>query len=138
MVSFRSYPTRKTKFQKNCKKIQKIRKYRYGFIAIQNRQEKSEKETNSKLSFSFVPTRRVIENSEKIAKKFKIQKNTITNSFQVKVGWKRMRKREIKITVPFRSCRTRVIKFQKKQRKNSKNQKVPLWLHFKPKQDGKG
>ena len=22
--------------------------------------------------------------------------------------------------------------------KNSENQKIPLWLHFKPKQDGKG
>ena len=72
--------------KKNSKKIQKIRKYHYGFISIQNRKEKSEKETESKLSFRFVPTRRVIENSEKIAKKFKILKNTITNSFQAKVG----------------------------------------------------
>ena len=86
MVSFRSYPTRSRKFQKNSKKIQKIRKYHYGFISIQNRKEKSEKETESKLSFRFVPTRRVIENSEKIAKKFKILKNTITNSFRAKVG----------------------------------------------------
>ena len=121
MVSFRSYPTRNRIFQKNSKKIQKIRKYRYGFISIQNRQEKSEKETKSKLSFRFVPTHRVIENSEKIAKKFDILKNTIMNSFQAKVGWKRIRKREIKITVPFRSYPTRVIKSQKKQRKNSKN-----------------
>ena len=72
MVSFRSYPTRNRKFQKNSKKIQKIRKYHYGFISIQNRKEKSEKKTKSKLSFRFVPTRRVRENSEKIAKKFKI------------------------------------------------------------------
>ena len=72
MVSFRSYPTRNRKFQKNSKKIQKIRKYHYGIISIQNRKEKSEKETKSKLSFRFVPTRREIENSEKIAKKFKI------------------------------------------------------------------
>ena len=72
MVSFRSYPTRNKKFQKNSKKIQKIKKNHYGVISIQNRKEKSEKETKSKLSFRFVPTRRVIENSEKIAKKFKI------------------------------------------------------------------
>ena len=72
MVSFRSYPTRNIKFQKNSKKIQKIKKYHYGVISIQNRKEKSKKETKSKLSFRFVPTRRVIENSEKIAKKFKI------------------------------------------------------------------
>ena len=88
MVSFHSYPTRNRIFQKNSKKIQKIRKYRYGFISIQNWKEKSEKETKSKLSFRFVPTQRVIENSEK-------------------------------------------------QQKNSKNQKIPLWLHFNPKQEGK-
>ena len=71
MVSFRSYPMRNRKFQKNSKKIQKIRKYHYGVISIQNRMEKSEKETKSKLSFRFVPTRRVSENSKKIVKNFK-------------------------------------------------------------------
>ena len=155
MVSFRSYPTRNRIFQKNSRKIQKIRKYRYGFISIQNMQENSEKETNSKLSFCFVPTRRVIENSEKIAKKFKIKKkqhykfissqsrlekdekernknyrsisflpdacyklpkkiakkfkklkSTVMATFQAKIGRKRIRKREIKITVPFRSYPT--------------------------------
>ena len=29
--------------KKNCEKIQKIRKYRYGFISIQNRLEETEK-----------------------------------------------------------------------------------------------
>ena len=43
--------------------------------------------------FRFVSTRRVIENSKKIAKKFK---NTIMASFQAKIGWKRQRKRENK------------------------------------------
>ena len=33
------------------------------------------------------------ENSKKITKKLK---NTIMNSFQAKIGWKKMRKREIK------------------------------------------
>ena len=32
-VSFRSYPTRIRKFQKNFKKIQKLKKYHYGFIS---------------------------------------------------------------------------------------------------------
>ena len=41
-----------------------------------------------------VPTRRVIENYKKIAKKFK---NTITASSQAKTGWKRQRKRKNKI-----------------------------------------
>ena len=41
-----------------------------------------------KISLRFVPTRRVIENSNKIAKKFK--KTTIYHympSFQAKIGW---------------------------------------------------
>ena len=40
-----------------------------------NRLEKAEKERKKKLSFRSVPTRRVIENSKKIAKKFKKLKN---------------------------------------------------------------
>ena len=72
MVSFCSYPTRNRKFQKNSKKIQKIKKYYYGFISIRNRLETSEKERESKLSFRFVPIRGVTENFKKIAKKFKI------------------------------------------------------------------
>ena len=43
-VPFRSYPTRNKKFQKNNKKIQKIKKYNNGFISIQNWLEKDEKE----------------------------------------------------------------------------------------------
>ena len=48
---------------------------------------------NQKLSFRFVPTRRVEENSKK---KFKKLKNTIVDSFQAKIDWRRMRKRENK------------------------------------------
>ena len=40
---FCSYPTRNRKFQNNSKKIQKIKKYHYGFISSQNRSEKAEK-----------------------------------------------------------------------------------------------
>ena len=43
-----------------------------------------------KVSFRFVPTRREIENSKTIAKKFKKLKNTIIAPFQAKIGWKRM------------------------------------------------
>ena len=60
---------RNRKLHKNCKKTQKTKKYHYGDISSQNRSEKSEKETKRKLSFRFVPTRPVIENSEKIEKK---------------------------------------------------------------------
>ena len=40
-ISVRSYPTRNRKFQKNSKKIQKIKKYQYGFISSQSRLEKA-------------------------------------------------------------------------------------------------
>ena len=39
------------------------------------------------------------------------------NTFQAKIGWKRMRQREIKIFVPFRSYPTRNTKFQKNSQK---------------------
>ena len=51
---------------------------------------------------------------KKLAKKFKKLKSTIMATFQAEIGRKRIRKREIKITVPFRSCQTRVIKLKKK------------------------
>ena len=54
------------------------------------------KTENEKLSFRFVPTRRVIENSKKIANKLKKLKNTIMASFQDKIGWIRQIKRENK------------------------------------------
>ena len=56
------------------------------------------------------------------------------NSFQDKIGCKRMRKREIKMIVPFLSYPTRNRKFEK----NSKNLKIPLGLQYKPKQVEKG
>ena len=45
------------------------------------------------------------------------------NSFQAKISWKRMRKIEIKIFVPFRSYPMRTTKFQKNSQKiqNIKN-----------------
>ena len=58
--------------------------------------ELAEKERIKILSFRFVPTRREIESSKKIAKKFKYLKNTVIASFQAKIGWKRQRKREYK------------------------------------------
>ena len=58
--------------------------------------EKDEKGRKLKLSLRFVPARRVIENSKKIAKKLEKLNNTILASFQAKIGWKRMRKRENK------------------------------------------
>ena len=42
-VPFRSYLTHNRHFQKNCEKIQKIKKYHYGFVSIQNRLVEAEK-----------------------------------------------------------------------------------------------
>ena len=92
------------------------------------------KRENKKLSFRFVPAQCVTKNSKKITKKFKKLKNTIINSFQVKIGWKWMRKREIKIIVSFRSVPTRCIteNSQKGPKKYKKIKKIPLYLHFMP------
>ena len=57
-VPFRSYPTRNTNFERNSKKIQKIKKYHYGIISVQNRLEEAEKNRKEKSLFRFVPTRR--------------------------------------------------------------------------------
>ena len=74
--------------------------------------------------FRFVLARWLIENSKKITKKFKKLKNTIKNSFEAKIGWKKMRKRETKIIVPFCSVPTRcVIENSIKIVKNSKKKK---------------
>ena len=49
-----------------------------------------------KKSFLCVSTRLGIENVKKIAEKFKKLENTIIASFQAKISWERLRKRENK------------------------------------------
>ena len=73
------------------------------------------------MSFRFVPTQRVKENSKKIAKIFKKLENPIMASFQAKIGGERPRKRKIKIFFPFPSDRTGNRKFQKKIRNSKKS-----------------
>ena len=71
----------------NCKKIQKIKKYYYGFLSSKiglKRPRKRENNNYRSVPFRFVPTRREIENSKKIAKKFQKLKNIIIDSFQAK------------------------------------------------------
>ena len=59
-------------------------------------------------------------------------------SFQVKIGWKRQRKRENKNYRSVTLLPDGLEKIPKRQQKNSKNLKIPLWLLFKLKQVGKG
>ena len=59
------------------------------------RPRKGEKKKKKK-SFECVPTRSIIKNSKKIAKKLKKLENTIIVSFQAKIGQERLRKREKK------------------------------------------
>ena len=55
IVPFRSYQPRNRKFQKNGKKIQKIRKHHYGFIPSENRLENTEKERKKNRFDEFLP-----------------------------------------------------------------------------------
>ena len=65
--------------------------------------------------FCFVPAQCVIENYKKITKKFK---NTIKNSFQAKIGWKKMRKRDKNYrSILFRSYPMLKRKFHKNSKK---------------------
>ena len=69
------------KFQKKRTKSKKTKKYHCGFIYEQNRLENAKKEGKQKLSFRFVLSRRVIENSKQLKKKFRKFENTIVASF---------------------------------------------------------
>ena len=106
MVPFRSHPTVRENSKKKNKKIRKNKIYHYGNISSQNRLKRLRK-----LSFRYVPTRRVKENSQKIAKKLK---NTIMESFQAKIVWKWLLSF---CSVPTRSVRTNYKKIAKKFKK---------------------
>ena len=56
-------------------------------------------------------------------------------SFEAKIGWKRLRKRENK---NYRSVTFQPDGLQKIPKKQQKNLKIPSWQHFKTKQVGKG
>ena len=72
--------------------------------------------------FRFVPGPCVIENSNKISKKFKKLKITIKNSFQTKIGWKKDEKERNKNyrSILFRSYQMRNRKFHKNSKKFKK------------------
>ena len=57
--------------------------------------------------------------------------------FQAKIGWKRLRKWENKNYHSVSFLLDALQKISKKQEKYSKNEKILLWHHLKPKQVGK-
>ena len=71
------------------------------------------KREKKKLSFRLVPTRPGIENSKKIAKKFRRFKNIIMTSFRAKKGSVEAEKGRKKIIVPVSFYMTRNKEFQK-------------------------
>ena len=52
-------------------------------------------------------------------------------SFQSKIGWRRPRKTDIKIIIPFRSYPAQNRKLKKKRAKKLKRLKNTLWTHIK-------
>ena len=83
---------------------------------------------NKKKSFRCGPTRPVIENSRKMAKKFKKLENTIKASFQAKIGCKRLRNRENKNKKSFRCVPTRP-GIENSKNKSKKIQKIKKKKH---------
>ena len=71
---------RNRKFQKNSKKIQKIKKYHYGVTSSQNRMEKAQRE-KIKIIVSFRSDPMHKRELKKIAKKFNKVKNSIMAPF---------------------------------------------------------
>ena len=70
--------------------------------------------------------RKLQKNNKKITKKLK---NTIKNSFQAKIGWKKMRKRDKNYrSILFRSYPMRNRKFPKNSKKFKKKKKNEIRL----------
>ena len=95
--------------------------------------EKAEKDEKQKLSVCVVPTRRAIENSKKIEKKFRKYKNTIVASFQAIIGWNRLRNKENKNYNSASFQPDALEKNHKKMEKNSKNSKNTVMASFQAK-----
>ena len=133
IVPIHSYPTRNRKFQKNSKKIQKIKKQHYGFISRQSRSEKAGKERKKNLSFRSVPTRSVIENSKKIAKKIQKTKKQRDGFISCQSRSEKARK-ERKQKLSFPSIPTQhVIENSKKIAKKFKKLKNSVMASFQSK-----
>ena len=103
IVPISSYRPRNREFQKNSKKIQKIKKHHYGFFSSQNEMGlvKKERKKNIVPISSYLTRNRKF---QKNSKKFKKLKNIIMASFQARIGWERLRNKEKKLS--FRSVPT--------------------------------
>ena len=80
---------RNRKFKKNTRTIQKIKKMKLWLLFEEKQIGKGREKEKIKIIVPFrsVPTRHEIENSKKMAKKFKKLKNTNMASFQSNIGW---------------------------------------------------
>ena len=105
---------RSRKFQKNSKKIQKIKKYHYSVISSQNSLEKAQRE-KIKIIVSFrsnsMRNRKFQKNSQKN------QKIPLWQHFKPKQVGKGSEREKIKIIVSFHSDPTRKRKFKKNSKK---------------------
>ena len=85
------------------------------------------------IPFHSVPTLRIIENSKKIAKKFKKLRNTTMTSFQAKIGRKMLRKRDDKKYRSVSFLPDAKYKIKKKIAKKFKILKNTVMASFQPK-----
>ena len=92
--------------------------------------KRQRKKENKKLSFRFVPTRPVIENSKKIQKIKKYHYGFISRQNRLE---KAEKERKQKIIVLFRSYLIRNQKLQTNSKKIQKIRRIPFWLYFKQK-----
>ena len=83
---------RNRKFQKNSKKIKKLKNTIMAAFQAKTEWKTLKKRENKNYRFVFI--RRIRDNSKKIAKKFKKLKKPVMASFQPKIGWKRLRERK--------------------------------------------
>ena len=82
IIPIHSNPTRNRDFQKNSKRMQKIKKHHSGFITGRDRLRVTPKK--KRISVRSIPTRFGIKNSQKIAKKCKNLKTTLWLYFKPK------------------------------------------------------
>ena len=95
-VLISSYPTWNREFQKNRKKIQKIKKHHCGFFFkpkyVGEGREREKIKNKKFVPMSSFPTRN--RKFQKIAKQFKKLKTPILATFQANISWERPRKKK--------------------------------------------